>query len=330
MNMIFKLNLANEPHEVLIYSCQKDPYHTIVLGKGSYISTSTMHLGGGRKGNISIGNYTSIASDCFFLMGMNHDYTGVTTYPFEDIILDKGATNHYVNSNHYQIIIGHDVWIGQHVTIMGGISIGNGAVIAAHSVVTHDVPPYAIVGGIPARTIKYRFPADIIQKIQAIKWWYWDIETIAKNLDKMKNPQIFVQEYYKESINNYPPIMLKKLKDLGEIIFFLADLDNKDGIYNDVIKQYSTFIQKTPGYILLVGVDNKYQQIGENVLEESYIDGNKVYIYYYDTEHAYDEVLSVASFMVSNGEKVFMKYYDYATDYKVKILNGFDADIFQT
>ena len=141
MNTISNIKIHNEQNMPKLYKGEKEPYHTIILGSCSYIGSSTMHLGGGRKGNISIGNFTSIAADCLFLMGMNHDYHRVSTYPFEDILLDGGQTNHYVNCNHYQIIIGHDVWIGQHVTIMGGVKIGNGAVIAAHSLVTHDVPP---------------------------------------------------------------------------------------------------------------------------------------------------------------------------------------------
>lgn len=77
------------------------------------------------------------------------------------------------------IKIGNDVWIGEKCLVMSGVEIGNGAIIAAHAVVTKNVPPYAIVGGIPAKIIKYRFPEDVIQKLQEIQWWDMDDEEIV-------------------------------------------------------------------------------------------------------------------------------------------------------
>lgn len=77
-----------------------------------------------------------------------------------------------------EVIIGNDVWIGAGVFIKGGIKIGDGAVIAAHAVVTKDVPPYAIVGGVPAKILKYRFTDDVIRKLLDLKWWDYDIAAI--------------------------------------------------------------------------------------------------------------------------------------------------------
>ena len=77
--------------------------------------------------------------------------------------------------------IGNDVWIGSNATVLGGITVGDGAVVAAGAVVTKDVPPYAIVGGIPAKVIRYRFEPEKIKKLLEIQWWNWDDETIIKN-----------------------------------------------------------------------------------------------------------------------------------------------------
>lgn len=330
MNMIFNLNLQNDHNETLIYTCERPPYHTINLGVMSYITSSTMHLGGGRKGNITIGNFTSIATECLFLMGMNHDYKNVSTYPFEDLLRDGGVTNHAVHSNHYQIIIGHDVWIGQHVTIMGGVKIGNGAVISAHSVVTHDVPPYAIVGGVPAKIIKYRFAPNIIKKLHSIKWWYWDRNAVLKHIDEMKDPQRFIANNYKDKPSLCSPITLQKLKKNNTIIFFLADIQNNDGLYHDVLKQYVAFVKNHTKYLLIIGIDNKYKPVNSDNMLESAVDGQKVFFYFYDTESDYTSALSVATYIISTGENLFIKYFDYALDYNVKVLNGYDANIFKS
>lgn len=78
--------------------------------------------------------------------------------------------------------MGNDVLIGSHSLILGGVTIGNGAVVAAGAVVTKDVPPYAIVGGVPASIIKYRFSQDIINKLQELRWWDWPEERLRANI----------------------------------------------------------------------------------------------------------------------------------------------------
>lgn len=130
-----------------------------------------------------IGKFCSIASDVKFIMnGGNHRTDWFTNYPFPifgsgweaaepDEWPDKGDT-----------LIGNDVWIGYSATIMPGIRIGDGAIIATKSVVTRDVKAYTVVGGNPAKEIRLRFEASIIQELLGIRWWDWDIEKITRNL----------------------------------------------------------------------------------------------------------------------------------------------------
>ena len=88
------------------------------------------------------------------------------------------------------IVIDNDVWIGYEAVIMAGVHIGNGAIIAARAVVTKDVPPYTIVGGIPARKIRSRFDDTTIELLQQLKWWDWDPAKISKNLDAIRKADI--------------------------------------------------------------------------------------------------------------------------------------------
>ena len=92
--------------------------------------------------------------------------------------------------NKGDIVIGNDVWIGYEALIMAGVHIGNGAIIGSRAVVTKDVPPYTIVGGVPARPIRKRFTDDTIQKLEALKWWDWSYEKIKQSLPYLLNGYI--------------------------------------------------------------------------------------------------------------------------------------------
>ena len=133
---------------------------------------------------LTIGKYTSIAEGVNILLGGNHRVDWVTTYPFpalDDEWPDASGIEGHPQSKG-NIVIGNDVWLGFGVTILSGVEIGDGAVIAARSVVTKSVPPYAIVGGIPAKVIKYRFSDDVIEKLLSLQWWNWDEQKIKRHI----------------------------------------------------------------------------------------------------------------------------------------------------
>lgn len=134
-----------------------------------------------------IGKFCMIASDVKFIMnGANHLTDSLTTYPFA--IFGNGWEKAMDGKSYPQkgdIIIGNDVWIGYNATIMAGVTIGDGAIIAANSTVIKDVEPYSIVGGNPAKGIKKRFSEEDIKKLLELKWWDWDIEKITKNIQDL-------------------------------------------------------------------------------------------------------------------------------------------------
>ena len=136
------------------------------------------------KDRLIIGNFSMIASDVTFIMnGANHITDGISTYPFSVFGGDWASAmegKEYPNKG--DTLIGNDVWIGYGATIMPGVRVGDGAIIATKSVVVKDVPPYAIVGGNPAKVIKMRFDDAQIKTLLEIAWWHWPIEKITKHV----------------------------------------------------------------------------------------------------------------------------------------------------
>jgi len=134
-----------------------------------------------------IGKFCMIASDVTFIMnGANHLSDAVSTFPFAIFGEDwSNAMDGKVYPIKGDTTIGNDVWIGFGSTIMPGVSIGDGAIIATKSVVTKDVEPYAIVGGNPAKEIKKRFSEEQIAELLEIRWWDWPIEKITENIQNL-------------------------------------------------------------------------------------------------------------------------------------------------
>lgn len=140
-----------------------------------------------------IGKFCAIAPGVTFIMnGANHRMDGISTYPFN--IFGEGWEKHTPMLNQLPFkgdtIIGNDVWVGMDTVIMPGINIGDGAIVAAKSVITKDVEPYTIVGGNPAQKIKERFPEQIINKLLEIQWWDLNIEIISDHIDVIVNGEI--------------------------------------------------------------------------------------------------------------------------------------------
>jgi virginiamycin A acetyltransferase len=130
-----------------------------------------------------IGKFCAIASDVKFIMnGGNHRTDWFTNYPFP--IFGQGWEVAMPDQWPHKgdTVIGNDVWIGYGATLMPGVQVGDGAIIAAQAVVTKSVPPYAVVGGNPAQIIRYRFDEATIEALLEIQWWHWEIEQITRHL----------------------------------------------------------------------------------------------------------------------------------------------------
>ena len=143
---------------------------------------------------LRIGKFCSIACGAKFLFtSANHTMRSLSTYPFPIFFEEWGLDVKDIRSawdNRGDIIIGSDVWIGYEAVILSGVTIGNGAIIGARAVVTKDVPPYTIVGGVPAKPIRRRFDEETAARIEKLGWWNWSADKIAKNIGAIQSGKL--------------------------------------------------------------------------------------------------------------------------------------------
>lgn len=157
------------------------------IGAYTYISANT------DVENAEIGKFCSVADHCRIGMG-RHEMKFLSTSPiFEQNVNATKSTwtdRKVDNTKTERVYIGNDVWIGSHAMILGGVKVGDGAVIGAGAVVVKDVPPYAIVGGVPAKIIRYRFLPEIIERLVRLQWWTMPEEQIKNNIQLFQSDSI--------------------------------------------------------------------------------------------------------------------------------------------
>lgn len=146
------------------------------------------------RDRLIIGKFCSIACGAKFLFNSaNHTLSSLSTYPFPLFFEEWGLEKRNVAEswdNKGDIVLGNDVWIGYEAVVMAGVTIGDGAIIGARAVVTKDVPPYTVAGGIPAKPIKKRYPEETIAALSELKWWDWPENRIAQNLHAIQAGQL--------------------------------------------------------------------------------------------------------------------------------------------
>ncbi len=154
--------------------------NSVTVGKGTYGQLNVRKFGNGPN-VLRIGNYCSIADETVFLVDGGHPYETISTYPFKQGILGSFGES----TSKGDIIVEDDVWIGYRSLILSGVHIGQGAVIAAGAIVSKDVPPYAIVGGVPAKVIRYRFNPEIIEELLKVDYSKLTKEEIEAHIDEL-------------------------------------------------------------------------------------------------------------------------------------------------
>lgn len=156
------------------------PIENVKVGHYSYgmLNVQSMYVQPTEK--LTIGNFVSIAPGATFLLGMNHQINTITTYPLHSRFIEYDKKDATSNG---EIIVEDEAWIGTNALILSGLTIGKGAIIAAGSIVTKDVPPYSIYGGNPAKLIKYRFSEETITELLTFNLMEISIDKIKKNID---------------------------------------------------------------------------------------------------------------------------------------------------
>ncbi|WP_122097387.1 CatB-related O-acetyltransferase [Rahnella sp. Larv3_ips] len=178
--------------------------------------------------NLTTGRFCSLAAGVR-IMGPQHPIHRFTTSPltyhdfFSKVAQEQfGETLNIAGFDYMPpaTVLGHDVWVGEHAVLKGGITIGNGAIVAANAVVTGDVPPYAIVGGIPAKIIKYRFAPDIIERLQAMEWWDYkitDLPDVTQSDDILYFIQQMEEKIARGEISKYEYKIMNIAQELARL-----------------------------------------------------------------------------------------------------------------
>jgi len=170
--------------------------------RGTYFDRNVNIISWSDQYQVRLGKYNSIGRDCNFFLHANHRPDWITTSSQLWGPVNNEIANMHMNMGHPNckgdIIIQNDVWIGAKSTVMSGVKISNGAIVGACSVVTKDVPPFAIVAGNPAKVVKYRFSDEQIKKLLSIAWCNWDEQKIKDNAMTMWSNNIdeFIEKFY--------------------------------------------------------------------------------------------------------------------------------------
>jgi acetyltransferase-like isoleucine patch superfamily enzyme len=162
----------------------------VTVGRHSY-GTPVVFTYKGNDSKLRIGNFVSITDDTHVLLGGNHPASWVSTFPFRARFRLDGAFRDGMPASNGDVVIEHDAWIGADCTILSGVTIGCGAIVASGSVVTTDVPPYAIVGGVNAKLIRYRFSRTAIEALLRVQWWNMSDEDLLSRIDLLSSEDVW-------------------------------------------------------------------------------------------------------------------------------------------
>lgn len=336
--MAFSMTRSPKDEKLFHNYNDKGDENIFTLGRGGSLrSCNIVHLGWYNKPNILIGRFSSLSSSITFLIGGNHplknvvstsplDRNSIVKLVFGEVRPNLGPLPD-VRINPRQIIVGNDVWIGHSATIMGGVKIGNGAVIGAKAVVAKNIPPYAIAVGNPARVVKYRFDEETIRKFLAVKWWNWDLEKIADNFPLMNDPEKFLEAHYSPELEEFPEDdfsrQLSKLTG-GGIYQFIPDFQATQPLWPKVVKDFK---QAKLDAVLVIWLGKDTTDENAKALTAA-IDDNKNILTFKHEKNFSTTALRLATHFITTREIETLEALDYLWNTDVKIISALDDRIF--
>ncbi len=318
----------------------------MVIGKNSYIASYESYDSLWIKAdhyvhNLQIGNYTSIGQQCRFIIDVDHDLNSVfmgyiPAFAGDGTGREARGMVHRRLHRKGQILIGNDVWIGDRVTILGGVTIGNGAVVAAGAVVTKDVPAYAVVGGNPANVIKYRFPEEVIDKFQRIKWWYWSEEQlISAKEDMYGDPVAFAEKYDQTGLDNFKSPSATRIPIADSVqkrYLYVMDFRNDaHPVYFNVLNSFRENSKDSGDMLILCYESGKGEkEMMDKLLLTDYADIAKNIIPVETTLEDVPTFFDQTDYFITNRKMETIRYWDYAISSGIKVLSGVDVPVIRS
>ncbi|HHY28668.1 MAG TPA: CatB-related O-acetyltransferase [Desulfitobacterium dehalogenans] len=327
-------SFAESIRTILVSDGQFNEFPLITMGIKSYVVNSVIETFLHQESNhLMIGNYCSIAHNVSFLINLDHNYNYLSTYPISNIC--SSWKQEHLELNKGQIIIGNDVWIGRSSTILDGVCISNGAVVAANSVVTKNVPPYAIVAGNPARIVKYRFSEEIIHKLNTIKWWYWEKEKILNNKEFFESSSLRGLDLLYHEVLACPSSKSLKDADFSQCkskYFFIPDFGSSYPIWIKVITEFINRFSLADNVALILWVPDIVSCNKEISYITQLVQSNKnAPLVFVEDKNSFEdefELLGHVDYYISSRDIKSLKCIDYAQDLGVKYISGMKHPLF--
>lgn len=310
-----------------------DGFPLLTIGEDSYIVGAEIQSGINFRvaqscHAICIGKGCSLADGITFIVDLNHNYEAVAQ---GELSFLSGVNIHDHTRRKGSIILQNDVWIGHGVTIMSGATLHNGAIVAANAVVTKDVPPYAIVGGNPAKVIRYRFDMDVINGLQEIAWWEWpNALRESRKQDFALPPAEFVKKYLPEAKDclTSAPVLPRESDRI--IILIIPDVAEKFPLYPKVFRQF--FAMNRTDFELLIYLpkdDSDANTIQRIEQELSWYESSECYVTMQTGTDIDEHVLfTYADYFVTTRDRETIRRTCLCDLHGTKILYGTDEPIF--
>ena len=318
---------------------EKKAFPVLTIGRDSYIEEVIVDnvLDKNLVYNVQVGRHSSIAHDVTFIVDMNHDYKKVCQGRISGIKYNRPEQIRRKG----QIIIMNDCWIGEKATILSGVTIGNGAVVAAESVVTKDVPPYAIVAGNPAKIIGYRFDEKQIEALNLLRWWNWDLAKVQECACELYgNIDDFISKHIddaRKSLNEIVPADIKPIEKHGQgeekIYLYIPDFEQDYPTYPQVIDSFVKSCSGTNTELLIYVKEDELLEEKLGVLDtifESYADADCYVNLYIGNLLDERSLFGQVDAYITNRSIENVKRMDIADVFGISVISGVDLPVFMT